>query len=43
MVVALVHVQGTLGLALLVADLTVEDFTLVLVYISYVNIQSVFP
>ena len=42
-VVALVHVQGTLGLALFVAYLTVEDFTLVLVDVSYVNIESVFP
>ena len=42
-VVALVHVQGTFGLALFVADLTVEDFTLVLVDVSYVNIESVFP
>ena len=37
-VVTLVHVQGTFGLALFVADLTVEDFTLVLVDVSYVNI-----
>ena len=42
-VVALVHVQGTFGLALFVAYLTVEDFTLVLVDVSYVNIESVFP
>ena len=42
-VVALVHIQGTSGLALFVAYLTVEDFTLVLVDVSYVNIESVFP
>ena len=42
-VVALVHVQSTFGLALFVAYLTVEDFTLVLVDVSYVNIESVFP
>ena len=42
-VVALVHVQRTDSLALLLANLTEEHFTLVLVDVSYVNIKSVFP
>ena len=43
MVVALVHVQRTDSLALLLANLTEEHFTLVLVDVSYVNIESVLP
>ena len=41
-VTTLVHVEGTFGLALFVANLAVEHLALVLMDIPYVNFESVF-
>ena len=41
-VTTLVHVKGTFGLALFVANLAVEYLALVLMDIPYVNFESVF-
>ena len=42
MIITSVHVQGTLRLALLVTKFTIKNFALVLVYVSDVDIQSIF-